>query len=556
MKKCFFRRALAGLLSFCLLASGLPALNLNLSASAEDGSGSTVDAFGISMHTFTEAERAAAEQSTPYGVGYGTKTSLLTKNELFLSEGWDESTRHTENFDLNGESASETALTEGIRGIDTSSMDTSSENYRFVETAAMDLNGTGKKEYVAHLGYNRSQGRLELYVTDANNSRVTNILYLNSENIGQLSSLDTYQVPGSIALAAGDFDGDGRDTLMVYFPDVKIPTIQEYSVTDTNIQEVSTVMWDVAIKLGIPAGYAPSANRENQAMVSLVAEDTDLDGFDELVVTAGMNDVQTSYHDQLDDGRLGSQLFIYDYSKTNGKTDWHESFHTDLTTVTTGSENTAADAGRLVWASSTVGNVVASTATTTADYPEIIAAGYVDSEGGGNITMKDGGGALGVVTVQVSGQESETLETGVHVDPEDSSSAMAQNVVGQYGVLYRQEVEANGFTSSGAYGEDCWGLLQVQAFADRGVGAEESVFISGSLYESGDQGLVEKDLEIAGYYFDEADSYAQWSSSINDRLKQTVVLDVVAGNFDGNDEGREQILCVTGLKVLLSVREL
>ena len=548
MKKCFFRRALAGLLSFCLLASGLPALNLNLSASAEDGSGSTVDAFGISMHTFTEAERAAAEQSTPYGVGYGTKTSLLTKNELFLSEGWDEGTRHTENFDLNGEGASGTALTEGIRGIDTSSMDTSSENYRFVETTAMDLNGTGKKEYVAHLGYNRSQGRLELYVTDANNSRVTNILYLNSENIGQLSSLDTYQVPGSIALAAGDFDGDGRDTLVVYFPDVKTPTIQEYSVTGTNIQKASTVMGDVAIKLGIPARYAPSANRENQAMVSLVAEDADLDGFDELVVTAGMNDVQTSYHDQLDDGRLGSQLFIYDYSKTNGETDWHESFHTDLTTVTTGSENTAADAGRLVWASSTVGNVVASTATTTADYPEIIAAGYVDSQGGENITMKDGGGALGVVTVQVSGQESETLETGVHVDPEDPSSAMAQNVVGQYGVLYRQEVEANSFTSSGAYDEDCWGLLQVQAFADRGVGAEESVFISGSLYESGDQGLVEKDLEIAGYYFDEADSYAQWSSSVNDRLKQTVVLDVVAGNFDGNDEGREQILCVTGLE--------
>ena len=131
-------------------------------------------------------------------------------------------------------------------------------------------------------------------------------------------------------------------------------------------------------------------------MVSLVAEDTDLDGFDELVVTAGMNDVQTSYHDQLDDGRLGSQLFIYDYSKTNGETDWHESFHTDLTTVTTGSENTAADAGRLVWASSTVGNVVASTATTTADYPEIIAAGYVDSQGGGNITMKDGGGPWAV----------------------------------------------------------------------------------------------------------------------------------------------------------------
>lgn len=152
------------------------------------------------------------------------------------------------------------------------------------------------------------------------------------------------------------------------------------------------------------------------------------------------------------------------------------------------------------------------------------------------------------MTVQVSGQESETLETGVHVDPEDSSSAMAQNVVGQYGVLYRQEIEANGFTSSGAYDEDCWGLLQVQAFADRGVGAEESVFISGSLYESGDQGLVEKDLEIAGYYFDEADSYAQWSSSVNGRLKQTVVLDVVAGNFDGNDAGREQILCVTGLE--------
>lgn len=191
MKKRLLRRALAGVLSFCLLAGSLPALDLNLSAQAADGA--TVDAFGISMYEFTQEEKAQAEQSTPYGVGYGTKAPLLQKNELFLSMGWNENTRITDNFDLNGEDGTggsdgfsgqrnNPESIQGINGEINKGENYKAEPYRFVETASMDLNGTGKKEYIAHLGYKQSPSSLWLYITDAEYNMVTEPLCINEQH--------------------------------------------------------------------------------------------------------------------------------------------------------------------------------------------------------------------------------------------------------------------------------------------------------------------------------------------------------------------------------------
>ena len=213
---------------------------------------------------------------------------------------------------------------------------------------------------------------------------------------------------------------------------------------------------------------------ENQPMVSLVAEDTDKDGFDELVITGGMNDVDGDNDNNQKNGMLGSQLFIYEWTGSA----WNRSFHTALN-VNGGDAN---QSGRVVWASATVGNMAASTSTSAnvVDYPEILAAGMVDGENSDfwNINV-DGSDRIGVTLVQID-PENPVSDTTYSITVGDVT---AQNVVCNYEVAFRQQIDPNGFTKGGFYeSDDVYSLLAVQAFANKGTGAEESVFISGTVY--------------------------------------------------------------------------
>lgn len=81
--------------------------------------------------------------------------------------------------------------------------------YLFTETAGFDLNGTGKKDHVAQLGTDGY--RLELFVTDKDNNQVTETLKFDNEFP---LSLRTFEQRGAISLVCGDFNGDGKDTIV------------------------------------------------------------------------------------------------------------------------------------------------------------------------------------------------------------------------------------------------------------------------------------------------------------------------------------------------------
>lgn len=526
------KRALSWLLAVVMVVSLAPQTIPWAKAADEDSSKSSTDAFGIQMNEWTDQEKKKAEGEAPFGSGYGTWSTILEKNELFVSMGYDRSTQRTGYYNWNGASSvSQDQILQKVESFSQGSMTSQNPGYAAVETAPMDLNNSGKKEYVATLSFNRgskSSGTLQLYVTDTSNNVVTNRVTVGNHGIKQLNDLDTYELKGAFSIAAGDFDGDGKDTIIVYIPKMceGAPFIAEYAVNGGTIETTpkSTVCSNVVTLLG---NSTIKENLKDQPMVSLVAEDTDKDGFDELVVTAGMNDVTT------DDTHLGSRLFVYDKLTDNT---WNKTYENEL--------KVSEDNDRIVWASSTVGNMVASTSTGV-DYPEILAAGFVDKDDGKHINLH-GDDYIGVVGVKVTSVNTPNDNNKFEVSGKSSGSKMtATNVVCNYQEMFKQRMNSNGWTKGGLYEkDDVNSLLQVQAFADRGIGEAESVFISGSVYRVTESGVTEK------YKYSEFDSKDKGATSgaISQAITNTNVISVAAGNFNGNEFGQEQIIFVTALR--------
>ena len=526
------KRALSWLLAVVMVVSLAPQTIPWAKAADEDSSKSSTDAFGIQMYEWTDQEKKKAEGEAPFGSGYGTWSTILEKNELFVSMGYDRSTQRTGYYNWNGASSvSQDQILQKVKSFSQGSMTSQNPGYAAVETAPMDLNNSGKKEYVATLSFNRgskSSGTLQLYVTDTSNNVVTNRVTVGNHGIKQLNDLDTYELKGAFSIAAGDFDGDGKDTIIVYIPKMHegAPFIAEYAVNGGTIETTpkSTVCSNVVTLLG---NSTIKENLKDQPMVSLVAEDTDKDGFDELVVTAGMNDVTT------DDTHLGSRLFVYDKLTDNT---WNKTYENEL--------KVSEDNDRIVWASSTVGNMVASTSTGV-DYPEILAAGFVDKDDGKHINLH-GDDYIGVVGVKVTSVNTPNANNKFEVSGKSSGSKMtATNVVCNYQEMFKQRMNSNGWTKGGLYEkDDVNSLLQVQAFADRGIGEAESVFISGSVYRVTESGVTEK------YKYSEFNSKDKGATSgaISQAITNTNVISVAAGNFNGNEFGQEQIIFVTALR--------
>ncbi|MDY3691315.1 MAG: S-layer homology domain-containing protein [Dysosmobacter sp.] len=550
------KRLLSMALAFVMVLSLLPAMSVTALADEEGEDDSTTkDAFGIAMTEWTEAEKQKAEGELPYGTGYGTWTTLMEMGELYVSMGYDGATRLTGLLDWNEkEGTTDAAIGSNVINFTQKNLTSRSESYKAVTTAGMDLCGTGKKEYVANLALNASGNTLYLYVTDSNNKVVGSGQQITFEHVSQLSGMEVHQVKGAFSVTAGDFDGDGKDSIVVYVPQTgasghtqgsgdKAPFIAEYFMGQDYTGQwimvqnpVSTVCSNVLQLLGNNE-INKIDTMKNQPMVDLVAEDVDKDGFDELIVTAGMNDVTNSDH------YLESRVFIYDKlskktTPAEGSTEdgnWHRSY--DKKQAITSESNK-----RVVWASSTVGNIDVSTGTNSVDYPEIITAGFIDGEQSKTQHINvDGSDEIGVTAVRVD--DTKTIDqSNTFTIWGDGKSTTAINVICQYEEILNQKLSPNGWTKGGFFeSEDVNSLLQVQAYADRGLEYAEAVFISGSVYHINSNGKLEEEYRHTD--FGNKDCGAG-----SDTLTNTTITAVTAGNFNANSDGREQLIFVTTLK--------
>ena len=386
--------------------------------------------------------------------------------------------------------------------------------FTIMDTAPVDAKGEGQKRYVAVLGYWLGGKRLELCIADKDGNRVSNTYAIGGEKtLDYLEQADAFEDTGFVSVAAGDFNGDGKDTVIAYAPlmesDSEQPQLWEFSIgSNMQLQKTKTVcnIFDILGTGNIATKHSNNGKVfRNTPVVQMTTADTDKDSVDELVVTAGMNNTKADVNNRQ------SRMFIYDNITEEEKSYWNKTFELDTKGYNNGNQ-------RLRWASSSVGNLVMT--GSGADYPEIITAGWVDKK-----TNKDA---------------DLTHDIGAYVTSCSKTTKKGNSAIGTYAksevpaIGSNGQPQVSGFTKDGHYRDDVQSLVVVDTFAADGVNAKASVLIMDTIYtyEAG-KGLNE---EYRTDYFNHSDNGIGTSIITNG-----LVQDAVSGNFSGNEEGREQI---------------
>lgn len=391
--------------------------------------------------------------------------------------------------------------------------------FTIMDTVPVDPKGEGQKRYVAVLGYWLGGKRLELYIADKDGNRVSDTYAIGGEKtLDYLEQADAFEDTGFVSVAAGDFNGDGKDnTVIAYAPlmesDSEQPQLWEFSIgSNMQLEKTGTVcnIFDILGTGNIATKHSKNGRVfRNTPVVQMTTADTDKDSVDELVVTAGMNNTKADVNNRQ------SRMFIYDNITEEEKSYWNKTFELD----TKGYNNSNQ---RLRWASSSVGNLVMT--GSGADYPEIITAGWVDKK-----TNKDA---------------DLTHDIGAYVTSCSKTTKKGNSAIGTYAksevpaIGSNGQPQVSGFTKDGHYRDDVQSLVVVDTFAADGVNAKASVLIMDTIYtyEAG-KGLNE---EYRTDYFNHSDNGIGTSIITNG-----LVQDAVSGNFSGNEEGREQIVFTT-----------
>ncbi|MBS5656789.1 MAG: fibronectin type III domain-containing protein, partial [Firmicutes bacterium] len=524
---------MALLLSAILCVQLLPAM-----ARAEEGTAAASEgkgAFGLPAATGLTADSAeynSAVADAPFGSS-GRAVPLFVKSELMLSYSWGGAPLYSHTYDYNGGGSEAGNLMGAFPNLANqyrvtfNSLPASAQaSYRVAATDGVNT-GSGRQEHIAMIGL--SAAGIELSLRDRNNKAV-HTSTVSSGNRNWINRL-AFELGGFAAIACGDFDGDGVDSVVVYVPPTqgtRDAKLMEYTISGEGSSLTlaeSGEIGNVYELLGVSTLKADHI--QNVPVVQLTAADTDKDGYDELIITAGLNDTYGN------DGvkNLGTQVFLYD--RLEGM--WTQTFKYAPSAgdgpVAVGDVSAASKLHRYVWGSSSVGNVLVSDDSSTGtDFPEIVTAGMIDYTGTHNITINNK--TCGFSMVRCVGMT-------------EAWTGVQKNFQGRYEFLHRQTHTTNTLTTHGLYsGDEVLSPLIVKCFRYQGGAQPDAVFFSGSVYawadNDGSGTLAHKYTHGA---FTQTDKYIG-STKITNKQVQAVAV----GNFDGNGEGREQVVFASLVK--------
>lgn len=497
------KKRICSLLLICSMLAGLlPQIVLPQAAAADTAAAR--DGFGLPTEEKTGITDTATLRNNPYGtLGW---VPLFQNHELVVAGVDSDEFQTTYEGAANGKG--------GQMSTFRWSNSTDVGNAERIATVAFDPNGTGKDEYIANLVFDKSSERLRLYVTNKDR-KVSKVVQIGDGNDSEyIKKLKFYQTRAMLSLAAGDFDGDGKDTLMIYTPGNNektdtVDSIKEYTFSGSTLTDKGRV-----INLGdvIDGGrealkamlyHDGNGNNELRAHLSVDMEvgDVDMDGIDELAMTVNVNDLKEKSYDGHTDYEK-SYLTVYDY---NNNKSWKQMMNKKLLNSNDGAS------GRARFAGVTIGYV--SNAPSGSMPPEVVAVGYYDKNGNYQDCDFD---------------KSKLLAYSYQYSTKDNSWTEKCKAT---------EVVTNGFTNTGTKGDDVQNPIAVTAVAADGVNTQEYLFISGSMYKV--DPANGKQLSI----LDGSDKgHERW---LGGRLiNNSGILDYAVGNFDGNKQGMEQVYYV------------
>ena len=516
-KRSIFERGFAILLSVILMAACFP-----LSIFAEDTTQGP-DFSGTNLMNLENVQPSGYTTTTnPYGYDVGMPFLMVEQNELMYLNVWGNKVRQASYFDMGTESSLPTFARKKSGANGTFSVDT----YALMEAVAFDPTGSGRKDHVAFVGISNKRGYLWVIDTrqEAGSDRsgpvdIGDFTYMYD---GNSFKVPTYANRSFLNIVAGDFDGDGKESIVVYTP-------ESYNAGGCQIQQ-----WDYN------GGGLTRRGKSNSLLMSYYNEhpwyDVENSGGNQrrkLGVSMAVGDFNG---DCVDD--LAVLSYCHRLPNDQAKVD----YYLPELQIVYGSK----DGGAIVTKSAAQKEIFCaytgmSGGRARYEFPVAASLTCGDLDGDGDVDLFLAGmlGKFGTWKKDAS----MVNETITMYAPYMYVGKMT-NVGGTFVKSISRTIRSNGWTYGGYHdADDVWQRLAVEAVAvnGRGRGAKELVFVNGTLYD------VSNNTPMAVYtggYFGSSDDGA----SSTTRISNCDIQSIAVGNFDGNKAGREQVVFTIALK--------
>ena len=520
-KRSIFERGFAILLSVILMAACFP-----LSIFAEDTT-QDPDFSGTNLMNLENVQPSGYTTTTnPYGYDIGEPFLMVEQNELMYLNAWDNKVRQASYFSMGSESALKTFARNKLG----SSGTFSNPNYKLMQAVSFDPTGSGRRDHVAFVGVSGQDKKGYMWVIDTTKGTDSDLSGL--VEIGDFSymfdasafKVPTYSNRSFLNIVAGDFDGDGKESIVVYTP-------ESYNAGGCQIQQ-----WDYdgdslsrrGKSNSLLMGYyndhpwydveRSEGNQRRKLGVSMAVGDFNGDCVDDLAVLSYCH-------------RLPNDEAQIDYYRPVVKIVYGTKGDTGSSIVT----KSAAQSEEFYTSKGKSGG------RDRYEFPVGASLTCGDFDGDGDVDLFLAGmlGQLG--TWKKNNQQvNETIDMKAGYLYIGKLSNSGNGFV----KTTNQTIESNGWTDGGYHdADDVWQQLAVESVAinGKGRGAKELVFLSGTLYDASNNKPV---AVYTGDYFKSADDGAGGTT----RISNCDIQSIAVGNFDGNTAGREQVVFTIALK--------
>ena len=525
-KRSIFERGFAILLSVILMAACFP-----LSIFAEDTT-QDPDFSGTNLMNLENVQPSGYTTTTnPYGYDIGEPFLMVEQNELMYLNAWDNKVRQASYFSM----GSESALNTFAKNKSGSSGTFSNPNYKLMQAVSFDPTGSGRRDHVAFVGVSGQNKKGYMWVIDT--TKGTGSDCSQQVEIGDFSymfdksdfEVPTYSNRSFFNIVAGDFDGDGKESIVVYTPK-QTPRnqasgcqIQEWDYDGSN-KALSQRGEGNSLLMGYYNDHPwydvedSEGNQRRKLGVSMAVGDFNGDCVDDLAVLSYCH-------------RLPNDEAKIDYYRPVVKIVYGTKGDTGSSIVT----KSAAQSEEFYTSKGRSGG------RDRYEFPVGASLTCGDFDGDGDMDLFLAGmlGQLG--TWKKNNQQvNETIDMKAGYLYIGKLSNSGNGFV----KTTNQTIESNGWTDGGYHdADDVWQQLAVESVAinGKGRGAKELVFLSGTLYDASNNKPV---AVYTGDYFKSADDGAGSTT----RISNCDIQSIAVGNFDGNTAGREQVVFTIALK--------
>ena len=478
------------------------------------------DVGGTKILEYMEKQTATVPENvvTPYGSSSEPLT-LVEKEELYLTVPGTSTTIYTKNASEDGKRM-EQPMSGALK-------------LQFTKSVAFDPTGSGKRNHIAILGFlptnsSTANGAAHLVIMNADTNTIVKDFELDKDWFGWIGDLTTATANNFFAITAGDYNGDGRDSIVVYcttFRGSGTSALKEFNYDGKNwngptlINVMRSDQEYYFNKQYMKAELYKSYNLAHKLGVALDTGDVNGDGIDDLIVVSSAGKIHKDYMTG-DNYKASRPELRIGYGKKGTK-----------------------NIGEL-----TTKGTMASARQYTMGAPDV-SVGDINGDGKNEIVIAG-------FDAESTTSESATLQKGY----------LRYFVYDGYGqtIQYGRTSDVAAINKgSNVYPDDSvWPQFSVECVNFDGAGTKDYVFINGYIYEWGYSEGAYKLVRASGSSsMDQSSNQTDGNFAFNflvtqctgfqgsEKISQVFIRSAAVGNFYDSNAGKQGLSLIVGFKV-------